>query len=118
LLPDLPLEMLLSDARHSSVRQVRFFKPCGVWLYSDKVDSEQEMEELLNVCLPTHIDRFKLRILKSLLHIVVFVTEDKRAPPAFNYGSHCVCINLGACGNEQMFKYILHAQMQAVNLVG
>ncbi len=118
LLQDLPLEMVLSDARHSTVRQVRFFKPCGVWLYSDKVDSEQKMEELLNVCLPTHIDRFKLRILKSLLHIVVFVTEDKRAPPAFNYGSHCVCINLGACGSEQMFKYILHAQMQAVNLVG
>ena len=117
LLQDLTVDIVLSDARQSSVRQICFYKPCGVWLYSDNANSEQAMVKRLDLCLPADVDRCKLRILKSLLHIVVFVTEDKLAPPAFNYGPHCVCINLGACDNEQMFKYILHAQMQAVNLV-
>eukprot|EP01032_Pedospumella_encystans_P007639 gene7639-9144_t len=117
LLQDLPVDIVLSDARPSSVHQISFYTPCGVWFYSDNADSEQAMVKRLDLCLPADVDRCKLRILRSLLHIVVFVTDDKRAPPAFNYGPHCVCINLGACGSEQMFKYILHAQLQAVNLM-
>ena len=117
LLQDLPVDIVLSDARQSSVHQMCFYKPCGVWLYSENADTEQAMVKRLDLCFPADVDRCKLRILKYLLHIVVFVTDDKLAPPALNYGSHCVCINLNACGTEQMFKYILHAQMQAVNLV-
>lgn len=85
-------------------------------MYSDDPLATDKVLKLLQVCVPNKEDRHRLRILSSLLHIVVFVTSDPRAPPAFNSGAQCVCINLGSCASEQMFKYILHAQLQTANL--
>ena len=111
-----PQEISLSTVHGSVVRQLRFRDEFGVWIYSDNVDSELAIVQQLEACVPAAEYRAKLRALSFLCNIVVFVSADKRALPAFNLDGN-MCINLKLCTDEEMFKYFVKAQLRALDVM-